>query len=512
MSADYSINSGYVHWRKENYLKELAGSNIDINSFEGINIPKSSGLNTKAIQNFLQKYVNPMSIDSGRVLKKSSSIDPEAFKNLGKDIFEAFEASGVALEGSIRKHKKYSTSGGKNSRITGKDVDQLNSELKNLIKYLNDVLTNLKLANKSTISKITQLQKEFQDMQKRLEQSFLLLNENRRSWRSGSISDNSKKNILVTNQELNQMISKMEEIQSLFTLPSDQQYWRLVEIAVGNLQDQFSNKVQNEVGKMVRSLTSADVSQKLRSTQLGALTAQLYHPTKNPYGFLDRKIIKQNTNISLNDPASGSVIETSATEQTIDAFIHINDPNLTKDFGTNQLRASIKSYLSGDREITLVSGSPLTTILEMCKDTSFLTHYMNIASVSRVDGSNQDYLSGKHNLIIPFIKKLGLLRGLVGVRGSNYSPSSLSNVLFYNDGYKWEVYDSFEIANRSVEALNSAVNLQNYPYNGVGMNWVAASNGAHSYLGARERISKLYADLHRIKITVSLKLNQVRST
>ena len=84
---------------------------------------------------------------------------------------------------------------------------------------------------------------------------------------------------------------------------------------------------------------------------------------------------------------------------------------------------------------------------------------------------------------------------------------NLSNVLFYTDGNSWKVYNSFDIVNKSLSQIESIVDLgPTYPYQGVRMEWVPAKS---PYLGARERVSKLYGDIHKIKLKVTLDLNKI---
>ena len=160
----------------------------------------------------------------------------------------------------------------------------------------------------------------------------------------------------------------------------------------------------------------------------------------------------------------------------------------------------------GKKKINVVSNVPLTSILEVSTDPTFLAHYANIISVPTHSDSFVGSFGAPRNAIKPYVKKLALLRGLVGMRG-NKGADNLSNVLFYTDGQNWEVYNSYEIASRSLEQLNNLVSLENYPDNGVRMAWVPSKT--NPYAAAMERRTNLLADLHAIKLKVTLNLARV---
>lgn len=523
MGADYSINSGYVHWRKSKYLQEVGGyMPID---FGLQSMPTQPNINIKAIEQFLTNYASLQSIEGKRFNKSlvTGNVSKQGLEGLSDDVMETFEKykNEIFLTGQARHRGHINENKGKGSHISRAEIEQIENELTGLITYLGNLLNRLTKDNKSNTSAYAEIQMkkiEFENLlEKTLPEIARDLKASRYSWTMANKEFSLGSSPLTTKgAALNHLVTRMEQIQQLFSYPSDEQYWRLVEKLVGNMSSQLEYEMARGKQEILQPLFhSADLSKAKSSSQMGMLSSYLYRSQENPYGFLKLSEINKYASNSSSDvltsDSSSSIIRTSKSQQTTDAWIEIKDEGLKSDLGISRLKASIKSSVTGSKVISVVREAPLTTILELSADPTFLIHYMNIMSVPKqTSGLNySDHLfSAQRRLITPYVKKLALARGLTGLRSGNSGGKGLSNVLFYTDGKSWKVYDSFAIVNKTLNEIDSMITFnKNYPINGIGMDWVPALGSP--FLAARERVSKLYGDIHKVKMKVSLDLRKI---
>lgn len=188
--------------------------------------------------------------------------------------------------------------------------------------------------------------------------------------------------------------------------------------------------------------------------------------------------------------AEGNYFSTRSTQDKVDVTIEVNG------FDVN---ASVKNYDMSNTKfnVHLLSGSSVLMLAQEYEN--FMNHYLNNVSTHEDKEAPQSIVNDAHTAM----KLTILLKALQGGLSSNKGLTSKADVFIINDSSKggFSVYFIDEILDRVAQNLNL---LETGDYDSLNR----LDNG---YIGtkpedasARMRISKLLAQLHAMKLDVSI--------
>lgn len=524
MNSNYTIKLGYVHWRKSRYEDEGV---LDVGALHADQLnalPTMPLLDTAGLSEFLTKAAPPQLATT----KFSKGDQTKNMRNYTGNIFVAdiraalqkAHSEGLDSRFTWTKHRKFDEA----SRITGKDIAQLVQEYKEVITFLRKAIQALnKNSGKNTeyINSLTDLKKRYEGNSRLLKKIETQLSQNRGEYLPNSWLSKETVNQIGT-KSIEEVVNDLENIQILYALPTAAQYAEAQEQVLASIKATRKKYLKTHLENMTRVVKAEKVGRNLQATRMQGLQMVL---NKSPFLKLDQLTneIRSQSDLIGNasvfttvSDRSGTIITTQPSYQTVDVTMEIEDNR----FGTRDLKASVKAYQKTDN-IHLVSGAPLTTILELSTNDDFLIHYMNIMSdpQGRTAPSNDgmddpDDSSAVNDARIEmesYMKRLMAMRALMGVRGRDFS--NISNVLLVTEGQTWKAYDTGKII-RSEQILSALKSEGSRGLDPIPMDWVTIRNTEinrkiATFGAAKERVNKLYAQMHALKLNVSMNLNKI---
>ena len=527
--SSYKIASGYVHWRKSQYEVDETLDVAALHSRQLANLPMMPALKTNELSEFLTKAAPPQpaltKFSTGDQTKNMQNYTGNIFVSDIRGALAEAHSQGLDSKFTWTKHRRFEDV----CRVTGKDVEQLTREYKEVLNFLRKAITTLQKGNGSNnaqhIANLQQLKKRYESNQRRLQDIEKQLRRDRnqylpRHWvtKSQTVKTNSK------TKTIEEIVNDLENIQVLYALPTAKQYGEAQEKVLASIKATRRKYLKNHREQLARVVKAEQVGRATQVTHMQGLQMAI---NKTPFLNLEQlnKEIKELSNMSegatpftVVSDGSSTTITTKPSAQTVDVMIEMADNT----FGTKDLRASVKAYQKSDN-VHIVNGAPLSTILELSLDDNFLIHYMNIMSQPNPDSAplNNDAmrnpndspeinsLRGDMNL---YMRRLMAMRALMGVRGRDMS--NIANVLLVTEGRAWKAYDIGQII-RGEKVLSALKISDGNGLNPIPMDWVDVrdidvKNSQIATFGAtKERINKLYAQIHALKLNVSINLNKI---
>lgn len=524
--GSYKITSGYVHWRKSQYEAEGILNVAALHSRQLANLPTMPTLKTDELSEFLTKAAPPKpaltKFSTGDQTKNMQNYVGNIFVSDIRGALEEAHNQGLDAKFTWTKHRRFKDV----ERVTGNDIAQLVQEYKEVLAFLRQAISVLSKGagkkNTQHIKNLLDLQKRYESNQRRLKKIGDLIRRDReeylpRHWvtKEKTAGANSK------TKTIEEIVNDLENIQVLYALPTAAQYGEAQEQVLASIKATRSRYLKNHREQLARVTKAEKVG---RSTQVTRMQGLQMSVNRTPFLNLEQldKEIKELSNMSKGatsfSTGSGTTITTKPSAQTVDVKIEMADNT----FGTKELKASVKAYHEIDN-VHIVNGAPISTILELSIDDNFLIHYMNIMSdpnpssvpLGRTEMSNPDDSQNVNSIredMQLYMRRLMAMRALMGVRGRDMS--NIANVLLITEGNTWKVYDIGQIIRR--ENVLSALKISgNNGLNPIPMNWVnvrdtGVKNLQVATFGAtKERINKLYAQIHALKLNVSINLNKI---
>ena len=203
---------------------------------------------------------------------------------------------------------------------------------------------------------------------------------------------------------------------------------------------------------------------------------------------------------TLKDGENGKykiLLSTAPKQNTVDII-------LNWDSGED-IRASVKNYQSKSvslHGVGIVKDTPLTLLFNLI-NTDFVNHYLNILSFR---GAGLEIGNLKKSTEI--IKKALALRGLSGYRTKGQPKGSQANIFIFNNSTTGDVRVLNigkllkQLMSLSENGLNHYVSYTNIP-NSIQNEWVGGV--ANDKASAKIRITNIIAEVHKIKLSMSLK-------
>lgn len=237
----------------------------------------------------------------------------------------------------------------------------------------------------------------------------------------------------------------------------------------------------NEMGKKTKG----------QSTSRKALLASNFS-----HDFVDLNIVVDNNpKWRVQDEANGNYIYAAGTQDKVDVDIAFQDFIIP---------ASVKNYNFNNpiSDMHFLEGRSILTLLQ--DNSTLLNHYLNIAA-PHGDSNFDNKLIAKSNEVMKLSILLKALEGGVyALSGKGVKQTEKAEIIVINDNTqgKFRVFSLSWILDKVENKVNELVKTGEFDTLRLYNNW--AGGKKHEYKSAKVRISKMLAQLHGLKVSVSI--------
>lgn len=282
-------------------------------------------------------------------------------------------------------------------------------------------------------------------------------------------------------QEYNKIISQYE-------LPSKKEFGDIAEFTADFCLLKAAGFTDKTVSKLIKSHIQDPLGMQTSSTTLTFSDFIKEEDLKN----------ELSGNYSMEKIQGGRIIVTtlSGSQNTIDIQTRFEDKITAS--------GSVKNKNSVYASINILGGAPFTSLFNLV-NTDFVNHYMNLLAFSQ---KYSNWISQRAN---PLWEKAIMVRGLAGQRSK--AGSGLANVfiVFDRSGQRFRLFSIQDILFRSLWLENAPKGLEliGDPLPTSVENTYVGYKSRSLYSDASKRIAKIIGNLHKVKISASLKLSDL---
>lgn len=498
----------YIHLYKENYDKYRT-ERINEDNIKGPTIGKSIEENHRKMQQiFENKKSNANAKNVEDFLNMILSGNPKDIENLSltKDQILAIEEKlyDLIVEG-FNKNLKFDFSNLSVDKLTasGKNLRGINltqkynyvSTVKKLVESLDEMRNELEHMIKNGGFSAEEIKKIEADKKK--------LTENRAKIQSYINSAEKKQintNKIKVTSGRTDVYSEVNEIINKYQSVDKKTIGDLAEVFV-TYSFELLKQIMSDAGKEFQNIDKDSVVKggNTGSSLVKGLNKEIANMIVEEVGTAS---LLSNEEVKTED---GKTIKMQASQNTIDGTIIFPEDNeLAQIFGTNKLNMSIKNYKSGNL-VHILGGANALGLLGLF-GIDFTNHYLNY-----LVGNITDFSDGKE--IQDEVKFSILIRALTGIRNVDNFQGDISELFVVNDRSRGEkggfhVYSSYDILRAAERKIDKLVEFQGLPREGVIRNDQYGGKKP-SQVSANRRIANILIALHKYKISVSIKTNEI---
>lgn len=502
------MNQIYIHLHKENYDKyrterknkdnikgPTIGKSIEENhrKMRQIFESKKSNANAKNVEDFLNIILsgNPKDIENLSLTKDQIlAIEKKLYELIVKEFDKSlkFDFSNISVN-------KLTASGKTLQGINLTPQYNYVSTVKKLVESLDEMRNELKHMIKNGGFSAKEIKKIEADKKK--------LTENRAKIQSYISSAKKKQSgtnkIKVTSGRTN-VYSEVNEIINKYQSVDKKTIGDLAEVFV-TYSFELLKQVMSSAGKEFQNIDKKSVVKggNTGSSLVKGLNKEIANIIVEEVGTAS---LLSDEEIKTED---GKTIMIQTSQNTIDGTIIFPEDNeLAQIFGTNKLNMSIKNYQSGNLVHILNSANGLGLLGLFGID--FASHYLNYLAGNVTDFSDRKEIYDEVKLSI-------LTRALTGIRNIDGFQGDISELFVVNNRSRGEnggfhVYSSYDILRAAERKIDKLAKFQGLPRKGNIRN--ERYGGIQpSQVDANHRIANILIDLHKYKISVSIKTKEI---